>query len=171
MMNLLNGLIMLHLKLLNLLREQLGKSAVRQKRNFNATVKPLSFNVGDLVWYFYPPKSRKLSTGWIGPFEVLDCFSHFVYRIKNVNTGNCRIAHVDHLRLYLMEDCDNLPNINADFPDNIAISNDDVQDVVIPVGVEPEVNLDLPVRDSDHQTVTRSGRTRRRPAYLDDFHT
>ncbi|XP_077969799.1 uncharacterized protein LOC120336249 [Styela clava] len=99
-------------------------------------------------------------------------FSHFVYRIKNVNTGNCRIAHVDHLRLYLREDCDSVPVINADFPDNIAVSNDDEQDVVIPVDVEPEVYLDLPVGGSDeNQVVTRSGRTRRRPAYLDDFHT
>ena len=39
-------------------REQLGKAAERQKRNYNNKFKKSEFAVGQWVWYHYPPKAR-----------------------------------------------------------------------------------------------------------------
>ena len=54
-------------------RQHLNAAATRQKRNFDLGVKPLTFQRDELVWYYYPPKHRKLSIPWIGPYRIVDC--------------------------------------------------------------------------------------------------
>ena len=46
-------------------RENLEKSAIRQKRGYDVNTKTCSFKRGDWVWVFYPPSDKdKFGRGW-----------------------------------------------------------------------------------------------------------
>jgi hypothetical protein len=53
-------------------QSQLGKSATRQKCNYDLKVKKRQYEEGQLVWRWYPPHAnRKLGRGWTGPHKVV----------------------------------------------------------------------------------------------------
>lgn len=133
-------------------RENLAKTAIRQKRNFDTGVTPLSFECGDKVWFFYPPKKRKLSPGWIGPFEIELKFSEFLYRIRNIETGKYRVTHVDNLRPFVSE--------NADVSELFDVAPPDVSS-----------DSDSSLAERPVPAPRRTQRQRRPPAYLADFET
>ena len=137
----------------NVARENLKKSALRQKRNYDVTVKRLVFDVDDLVWFFYPPKTGKLRSGWIGPYKVLQCLQNHVYLIQHLESGNTRKSHVDNLRAFETEDLNDVPITHTKMPSTDTDSN----------------VIALESNDSPVIETTKSGRVRRRPAYLDEY--
>ena len=86
-----------------LARENLKKASMRQKRYFDAHVQSSHFNDGDLVWYFWPPRVKKLQSGWIGPFQIVSVSSNGVYEIESLESGCTKTINVDNLRPYVME--------------------------------------------------------------------
>ena len=146
-------------------REQLGKSAVKQKRNFNASVTPVTFNVGDYVWFYYPPNVRKLSTGWTGPWEVVDRKTDFLYCIRKVGSENTRMSHIDNLHPYLRESEDN-SSVRPDSPATLD-----------PLDILQSDNFVMPENESvceSTNVMVESGlhpKPRKRPTYLDDYVT
>ena len=142
-------------------RLQLAKTAERQIRNYDKNVCEQFFKVGDHVWFYYPPMKKKLSSGWVGPYIVVKCISELVYRIRNLKSGEFRIAHVDKLRLYVVDDCsptidDDAVNLNELFSETSEPTEKE-RDPVSPVTSPKNCNDDLRTR------------RRRRPVYLDDY--
>lgn len=81
--------------------EQLNRATNRQKNNYDAGLKPRSFQKDNWVWRWYPPKAKeKLDLGWTGPYLVINKISSLLYKIqKNENSPEI-IVHVDHLKPY-----------------------------------------------------------------------
>ena len=56
-------------------REHLGVAAERRKKDYDARVNPNEFQLGSMVWYFYPRKYSRKSPKWqrcyTGPYEVV----------------------------------------------------------------------------------------------------
>ena len=60
----------------------------------------MTFNEGDLVWFYYPPRKPKLGAPCIGPFRVRRCLSNHNYEIVRKPGGKAKITHFDNLRPY-----------------------------------------------------------------------
>jgi transposase InsO family protein len=112
-------------------RENLGKSATRQEREYNRKTDARTYKVGDWVWRFYPPKAReKLGKGWTGPYLVIEKLSDVSYKIQLTEQAKPRVVHVDHLKRYETDS----------YPHNWLVGVDDTLDQSMQ-GVEPvEVN-------------------------------
>ena len=83
-------------------RSQLNKNQVKQSHYYNKTVHEISLEVGLLVWLFTPAwkkeLSRKLSSPWSGPYEIVKKLSDITFRIKLVNGGKLSVVRVNRLR-------------------------------------------------------------------------
>ncbi len=61
---------------------------------------PHHFKKGDWVIYWHKPIAMQtLSSGWTGPYVVIEKFSVVDYRIKLNPTGPSKVVHVDQLIL------------------------------------------------------------------------
>src|SRR5208282_3710243 len=86
-----------------MVREHLGRAALRMKSRYDAKVKPaFSFAVNDKVWYFYPRRYSKLSPKWqnlyVGPYTVTRLIDPCNIAIRrNVRTREI-VVHRDKLR-------------------------------------------------------------------------
>ena len=132
----------------DLARGNLEQSAVREKRHYDARVNSKSFEIGNLVWFYWPVKAKKLSSPWVGPFEIVKSLKPAVYEIKCQSSGKLRRTHVDNLRPYVADDVQ-LPEVS----------------LVDPLVIEPCDDLE-PVDEP-----RTSKRIVKRPAYLEDFVT
>ena len=141
-------------------REHLKISATGQKKYFDIGVQPVHLAIGDKVWYFYPPKKQKLKSGWIGPFEVVECCPANLYRIRNVDTGHIRVVHVDKLRPYLEE-------AQPDFPASQHVDQETDNGTS-----EDEQRASSPSPEDQRESATaddRPRRTVRRPERFQDY--
>jgi len=85
------------------------RAAERQKRHYDTKATSRRCNIGDWVWYYYPPKAQgKLSKGWSGPYLVLDKPTDLHYVIQETERGRPRRVHGDYLKPYLVN-VENIP--------------------------------------------------------------
>ena len=95
-------------------REQLRKSAQRQKRNYDKHANPRKYPIGSWVWRWYPPKAKqKLGKGWTGPYLVINQLSDITYRIQETAVSAPKVVHIDHLKPFYTDPGD-LPDIWID---------------------------------------------------------
>ena len=88
----------------DLVRQNLQKAAVRQKKNYDRGIKPRRFEADDFVWRWYPPTAGvKLGLGWRGPYKVIERLTDVTYRIQESPNVNFIVVHVDHLKPYFGE--------------------------------------------------------------------
>jgi len=80
------------------------QSAELNKRLYDAGVKPVEFEVGDLVWYFCPRSSRGTSPKWnrfySGPHKVVRKVNDVNYVIQLRTKGRTVVVHVNKLKKY-----------------------------------------------------------------------
>ena len=85
-------------------RERLNITAARQKRVYDHHAGPgRSFNEGDNVMYFYPPKNRKLSRAWehhIVLRQLGASGESAMYEISKGEHCKPRHSHIDNLKPY-----------------------------------------------------------------------
>ena len=88
----------------NFARAHLDKSAIRQKRGYDAHAKERpAFNEGDKVRYYYPPlkQGNKFARPWIGPFTVQKKVTDVDYRIRrDDHPDRILVTHIDNLKPY-----------------------------------------------------------------------
>lgn len=85
------------------IRDNLGLSAVHQKRNFDRKTKVREFKPGELVYRYCPPKAnKKIGPKWDGPFEVIRHIGGTTYELKTTQ-GLVR-WHVDYLKSVFNKD-------------------------------------------------------------------
>lgn len=83
----------------NFVQKSLQNSALKQKKYYDRGLKPRSFNVGDFVWRWYPPKvAESLAAGWIGPYKILKKITSITYQIQRSPESKPIVVHVDHLK-------------------------------------------------------------------------
>lgn len=85
----------------DLAREQLQKSAVRQKRYYDVRANEQPYEPGDLVWTMNKSrrkgKSPKLQMRWLGPLVVLKRLNDVTYQVK-MNEKDVKVIHYDLLK-------------------------------------------------------------------------
>ena len=83
-------------------RQRLQVAARRQKNQYDARSKPHKYNVGDYVWYYYPPlANKKLGKGWVGVYRVMEVTGSCSCVIQLTPDGRPKRVHCDHLKPHL----------------------------------------------------------------------
>ena len=83
-------------------REHLRKSAIRQKRGYDAYAKARdAFQIGDYVRYYYLPltQGNKFALPWTGPWKIVEKPTEIDYKITLVsNPEKSCVVHFDVLK-------------------------------------------------------------------------
>ena len=81
-------------------RKELGKAAVRQKKNYDAVACPRSLEIGQMVWRLYPPAQiyDKLNPRNIGPYKIVENKGNGTYAIQGLKDDKSIVVHIDHLK-------------------------------------------------------------------------
>ena len=92
----------------DLVRENLGKTGNRQKRNYDVKVAYNNYKVGDLVYFRDDTKTRGLSPKlkrrkWIGPCVITKKYSDLLFEIKPSRKKKSKTLHHDRLKPYLSD--------------------------------------------------------------------
>lgn len=172
-----------------LVREHLGKSAQRQKRDHDPRVAHQNYKVGDLVYMRDSTKTPGLSpklksANWKGPCIVLRTLSDLLFEIRLRQRGKAKILHHDRLKRYHSED---VPQWMRDLQETLRTTSppSKTPDTVLPIppstpctgninassdqltaatAVPPSTRTETPI-DSPTR---KSSRTKRKPArYMD----
>ncbi|XP_014677591.1 PREDICTED: uncharacterized protein LOC106817443 [Priapulus caudatus] len=80
-------------------RQQLGRSALRQKKAYDSRVVFSAVPADTWVWYWYPPADRKLGCPWTGPYLVIRAQGKLRW-IQRADGAPIRIVVVDELKPY-----------------------------------------------------------------------
>jgi hypothetical protein len=85
-----------------LVRQHLGKAALRRKERYDGGMKRCAFIPGQLVWYFYPRKRPSLSPKWqswyTGPYTVVREIDSHNLVIRKSKKSKCIVVHRDKLK-------------------------------------------------------------------------
>ena len=166
-----------------LVRQHLGKSATRQKRDHDTRVVQNNYAVGDLVYMRDSTKTVGLSpklkqAKWTGPCIIQKKLSDLLFEIRSKQRGKTKILHHDRLKQYhsddvpkWMSDLQKTLRLNHPPPESPPISpahqnaDNDPEDV----GLLPAADSATPKQTlTDTPPVRRSSRTSRKPArFLD----
>ncbi len=120
------------------MRRCLGDVATRQKRYYDRDTALRHFKKGDWVIYWHKPTAMQtLSSGWNGPFVVIEKVSVVDYRIQLNSTGPSKMVHIDQL---ILDPChqDRANWVRDEFTCPI-------DDRVIGVGTDPIVSQQMTV--------------------------
>lgn len=95
----------------DVVRENLGVAAERNKRYYDLKVRPIKLQEGDLVYYYNPRKfvgrSEKWSRKYIGPYRVEKMLSPVTVLLRAPGGKKPFVSHVDKLKICSQNDCDN----------------------------------------------------------------
>ncbi len=81
-------------------RKCLGNAAIRQKMYYDRDTDPHHFKKGDWVIYCHKPTAMQtLSSGWTGPYIVIEKVSVIDYRIQLNLIWPSKVVNVDQLIL------------------------------------------------------------------------
>ena len=176
-----------------------GKSAMRQKKNYDRKTNHPGLKEGDFVWLFDPSKKKgvspKLQLRWRGPHLIVTQLSDVVFRIQASPRAKTVVVHADRLKPYNGEKLtswtwerpppksDSQSDDSTTPPVNVA-DNDEIRDISSP----PTQALDDPisqVNDNEENTPSQASfshgqsendnvrrypkRVRRRPRYFDEY--
>ena len=85
-------------------RENLQKSAIRQKEYYDRNVKDIKYCTGDLVRRWQPQTmkgtKRKLARNWTGPWVVVERLTDVLFKIKHSKNSPVVVIHADNLKPY-----------------------------------------------------------------------
>ena len=87
----------------DVVRENLGHAAQRNKRYYDLRVKPAKFHEVDYVYYYNPRKyvgrSDKWSRKYTGPFQIVKELSPVTMLLQTQNKRETFVSHVDKLQV------------------------------------------------------------------------
>ena len=77
------------------------RKAVKSRRKDRVGVQDIQYAIGDYVLVSRSEtKKEKLQLTWIGPFQVMDVDSPWVYKVRNIANGSEKMVHACRLRFY-----------------------------------------------------------------------
>ena len=148
-------------------RDHLRKSAIRQKRGYDAHAKERPpFQLGDLVRYYYLPTTQgnKFARPWTGPWRVTARPTEIDYTIQKVSEpGKTRTVHFDLLKRY-EQDIVSEPSTSADHYDDTETQRQiqSAQDMVTPWQVANSTHEQSSDKQSTSSTTKKKKKTRNR---------
>ena len=84
-------------------RKFMQRQATNRAFRYDLRVKPASFPVGSMVWYFYPRRRPGLKDKWAklytGPYEVVEQVNSVLYKIRKSARSRPMMVYVDKLKL------------------------------------------------------------------------
>ena len=85
-----------------LVRDELGRNALRQKRAYDMRVRPIKFTVGTWVWAYSPRRyvgrSSKWQKNYSGPFLVIKVLGPVNVILRKSRRARSIVIHVDKLK-------------------------------------------------------------------------
>ncbi|KII65320.1 Transposon Ty3-G Gag-Pol polyprotein [Thelohanellus kitauei] len=99
------------------------KASLRQKANYDQSIHIKEYKIGDKLWVVNTPKlekCKKLQQVWVGPYQVVDKISPFLYKINDVDSeGKLKTIHIDRAKPFVerqnhpkLEDVDDRPMLH-----------------------------------------------------------
>ena len=89
------------------MRQHTGKQTDRMRSNYDAAIKPRSFQEESYVLLYVPKKKRavyaKWNVCWIGPYKVIRKINQHNYVLKKSPKGKEIVVHADRLKHYFAE--------------------------------------------------------------------
>ncbi|KAK3107787.1 hypothetical protein FSP39_022147 [Pinctada imbricata] len=86
-------------------RINIKAAAERQKINYDTKVRPVEYNIGDLVWRNQkkniPGIKAKIARHWTGPWIIMDKLSDVTFEVKCSKNKPAVVVHGDILKPYL----------------------------------------------------------------------
>ena len=146
-------------------REELGKAARRQKKDYDKDTYRKKFKEGDYVWRYHPPlhSHDKLNPKNIGPYKVVRHVGNGVYSLLRKEGDREINVHVNHLKRHFGKvDENDWPSEGGPFDDTSGSDGEESAELG---------NSDKGVRHTEHDdTRGASGMRRHRrmpPKYRD----
>jgi len=97
------------------LQEQLRQQKARE-RILRMGTQDIQYAVGDFVLVSRSTrKQEKLQLQWIGPFQVIDAESPWVYKVRSIADGTEKAVHASRLRFYADEALDITEEVKEQF--------------------------------------------------------
>jgi predicted aspartyl protease len=92
----------------DIVRKHLGQAALRNKKYYDLRVKPATYQVGDLVYYYNPRRTKGLQEKWqkkfTGPFEVIKLLGPVNLLIRRSPRARPFVVHMDKVQPFIGED-------------------------------------------------------------------
>jgi RNase H-like domain found in reverse transcriptase/Integrase zinc binding domain/Integrase core domain len=92
----------------DIVRRQLGQAALRNKKYYDLRVKPMTYKVGDFVYYYNPRRTRGLQEKWqrkfTGPFEVVKLLGPVNILIRRTPRTRPFVVHLDKVKPFISND-------------------------------------------------------------------
>lgn len=151
-------------RIYELTRENLAKSGIRQKRDYDTRLSQTNYNVGDLVYYLDSTrkigKSPKLNPHkWIGPCVITKRFSDLLFEICFKLKGKRKILHHNRLKPYRSDDVPEwVTNLQRKCKEELISSQGKVSN--------HEHKKQSTSTTKDERTLRRSSRPRQQPKYF-----
>lgn len=85
--------------------DNIEKSQIKKKLNYDKEREIKSYNIGDLVWYHKEDVqkvlSRKFVQKWHGPFVIVQRINDLNYKIRELNKKKKIFFHISKLKAYI----------------------------------------------------------------------
>ena len=136
-------------------RDRLRAVHQHQADLYDAGAKPVSFEIGDLVWLLVPAvpvgTAPKLAKLWKGPFTIVNRLSQVVYRIRDTaGAAKLQIVHVNRLKRCRVRPDHLLPAVGEDVTDSTDLQSLTTADDSAGSGsYEPDATDELYSADDD----------------------
>jgi hypothetical protein len=157
-------------------RENVKGAMHRQKKYYDQKLSWQIFQPGDQVFVFFPNVkpglTTKLACLWRGPFKVITKITDVTYKINCGRKGKPQVIHVDRIRKKYPQ---NLPGEESEQIESHeeTVAKDDLPNESMKTDNAMEFDSNKEILDNvgvDNEA-QRSGRQKRKPAWLADYET
>ena len=157
-------------------RENVKGAMHRQKKYYDQKLSWQSFQPGDQVFVFFPNAkpglTTKLACLWRGPFKMIAKITDVTYKINCGRKGKPQVIHVDRIRKKYPQ---NLPGEESEQIESHeeTVAKDDLPNESMKTDNAMEFDSNKEILDNvgvDNEA-QKSGRQKRKPAWLADYET
>ena len=157
-------------------RENVKGAMHRQKKYYDQKLSWQSFQPGDQVFVYFPNVkpglTTKLACLWRGPFKVIAKITDVTYKINCGRKGKPQVIHVDRIRKKYPQNLPGEKNEQIESHEE-TVAKDDLPNESMKKDKAMEFDSNKEISDNVgvDSEVQKSGRQKRKPAWLADYET
>ena len=161
-----------------LAREHLGGGARRRKERYDVGISDQTFQLDQLVWYFYPRRRQGLSPKWqkfyVGPYRVVRLLDSHNVVIRRNSRSKCLVVHRDKLKpcygeLNSSSDNGRTPTVVVQTPETVVVDDGRPQTLENVAQLPATADDRAEWADCWQSPRTRPRRIMRRLKYLNEY--
>ena len=157
-------------------RQTVKGAMYRQKKYYDQKLSWQSFQQGDQVFVFFPNVkpglTTKLACLWGAPFKVIAKITDVTYKINCGRKGKPQVIHVDRIRKKYPQ---HLPEEEREqiesYEETVATDDLPNESMKTDKALEFDFNKEISDNVGVDSEVQKSGRQKRKPAWLADYET